>query len=72
MSYNGMASNKFKVKLYPNSYTNSIQIHTLQRYNSEFACMLPEIVYRAVRTGRQVLENHVQNLPTLIPKRVCP
>ena len=32
------------IKLYPNLYINSIQIHTLQRYNFEFTCMLAEIV----------------------------
>ena len=59
------------IKLYPNLNTNSIRIHTLQRYNFEFTCMLPEILYQAPNMGRQVLKNHIQNLPTLIPKRVC-
>ena len=64
--------NMEKIKLYPNLNTNSIQIQTLQRYNFKFACMLSEIVYQALHTERHVLKNHIQNLPTLVPKRVCP
>jgi hypothetical protein len=37
--------------------------YNLQRCNFIFACMLPEIVYQAVHTERQVLKNHIQNLP---------
>jgi len=44
----------------------------MYRYILKFAGMLPEMVYQALHKGRQILKNHIQNLPTLIPKRVCP
>jgi len=42
--------------------------YNLQRYNFEFVCMLPEIMYQTVHTESQVLKNHIQNLPHLFQR----